>query len=140
MVKIKRGAMRDSLMVALGGALGGVCRFGLSVWLTPLCRGFPYPTLLVNSVGCFIFGLCLGLSAHCSLRWLALSQQANLFVLVGFCGGLTTFSSLIFQSFAMIKNGAYWHALAYIILSFLLGLLVLFLGYYLGEKCILALK
>lgn len=73
--------------VAAAGAVGAVCRFSLATALRAVSGSFPYDTLVVNAVGCFLFGLCLGLGAP---RWPVPWRAA---VVTGFLGAFTTFSA-----------------------------------------------
>ena len=79
----------NCLAVGAGGALGAVCRYGMSL-LPVLQRGaFPLPTLLTNLLGAILIGLVVGAGQ----RWANLSPTLLLFLRVGVCGGFTTFST-----------------------------------------------
>jgi CrcB protein len=90
------------LLIALGGALGTVLRYGAA----QLARRFvspewPINTLVVNMVGCFLLA---GLS-ELTLRGLKLPEEARAAIAVGFCGGLTTYSSLNQEAIAFLREG-----------------------------------
>jgi len=89
------------LMVALGGAAGSVLRYLLGLWVTrAVGGGFPWGTLLINVAGSFIIG------------WLATGARPDavtmrLLLMVGFCGGFTTFSSFSLQTLELLQQGAW---------------------------------
>src|SRR5688572_19515350 len=95
-------AIRDCLLVAFGGAIGSLTRYGTGIAAARLLgKGFPWGTPLVNVTGCFAMGIVLGviadLEAH-SPDGLTVSARGQLAfwhkaVAIGFLGGLTTFSS-----------------------------------------------
>lgn len=84
------------LLVALGSALGGVCRYGVAELIVPRLIGttvLPLQTLLVNFVGCYI----LSLVNETALLGLGLRPGTRLFLTTGFCGGLTTYSTFNYE-------------------------------------------
>jgi CrcB protein len=88
--------------VLLGGGLGALCRFWLSGWvLGVLGPEFPYPIVLVNALGCFLIGLLSGLPEQLA----SLNPAMRAAVVVGFLGGLTTFSTYLYDSFAFLTKG-----------------------------------
>jgi len=92
------------LVIALAGAAGTLTRYWLSGLVQRLCgTDFPWGTWAVNTVGCMLFGLVWVLSEE---RFL-LSNQVRFFILVGFMGAFTTFSTYIFESYAMVGDGAW---------------------------------
>lgn len=111
------------LAVAAGGALGAVLRHLASVGLTsqgPAGSGrIPWGVLVVNVVGSFIAGLALGLPLDASVQ---------LLILTGFCGGLTTFSTLSVDTVQLILDGKRRAAMASIGLNLALGIPAVLLG------------
>ena len=90
----------NCLAVGAGGALGAVCRYGMSL-LPVLQRGaFPLPTLLTNLLGAILIGLVVG-AGH---RWANLSPTLLLFLRVGVCGGFTTFSTFSLESLVLLED------------------------------------
>jgi CrcB protein len=83
------------LMVAVGGCLGALARYGVGLLAARLWgTGFPWGTLIVNLVGCLLIGLAFGLAGRSNL----MSPQARLFFVTGFLGALTTFSSYAIET------------------------------------------
>ena len=84
------GAISATLWVALGSAIGGVARYWVGVVVARLAgETFPWGTLLINIVGSFVIAYFGTLTASEGLR--PASIEARLFVMVGLCGGFTTF-------------------------------------------------
>mgnify|MGYP002814654153 FL=1 len=97
-------AMRLAL-VALGGALGSVLRY----LLTGVVQGqsaFPTGTFMVNVLGCVAVGVVAGLTVDRS----SLTTNARLFLMVGVCGGFTTFSAFGYETLRLIESGELWRA------------------------------
>ena len=112
------------LYVAFGSALGGVCRYFVSLLLnTP--KGFPWGTLGVNVLGALAIGL---LSGWLSSRSGDAVAAIRAFAVVGFCGGFTTFSTFSNEAFRMLE-GAQWAQLTgYVLVSVFAGLAAVALG------------
>ena len=116
------------LWVAIGSALGGVGRFALSVLIAERVAGvFPWATLIVNVSGSFVIGLFATLTGPDG-RLLA-GTTARQFVMVGLCGGYTTFSAFSLQTLDLARNGDWPRVAAYILASVLLCLLAVWLGH-----------
>ncbi len=114
------------LAVATGSALGGVSRYGVGLLAARLLgSGFPWGTLLINIAGSFIIGLFAAVSA---------SPELRIFVMVGFCGGFTTFSSFSLQTMALLQAGEWLTGGVYILSSVALCLAGVFLGYWLATR------
>jgi CrcB protein len=93
-----------TLLIALGGALGSLARYWVSEALAlALGPAFPYGTLLVNVTGSFVIGLAAGGTIGDS-RLIASPVVRN-FVMVGLCGGYTTFSAFSLQTVSMLQAG-----------------------------------
>lgn len=105
-------------MVFLGSGLGGVCRWALSSWLNVL---HPCGTLICNLLGCFLLGLLTKLSPG--------DTQMKLLLTTGFCGGFTTFSTFMNESFFMLRGGQLFVAFSYMVVSLVLGLACVWIGY-----------
>ena len=118
--------------VALGSALGGVARFWLSNFIAHRWPGhFPWGTLVVNVSGSFLIGF-LGAMTTAGGRW-QISPQCAYFLMVGVCGGYTTFSAFSLQTLALAQQQQYAPAVANIIASVGLCILFAWLGFRLGR-------
>lgn len=114
--------------IAVGGALGSVARH----WCTVLAArhlgaGFPWGTILVNVVGSFLIGLAATLALPGGR--LPIGPTGQQFVMVGFCGGYTTFSAFSLQTLALACDGAWVEAGANVVLSVAACLLAVWLGH-----------
>lgn len=107
-------------LVALGGAVGSVCRYLTSLWAAERFGAeFPFGTFIVNVAGCYIIGFFMVMATERHL----LSPYWRLLVASGFLGGLTTFSSFSYESLKLIQEGAWNAAAANIAGNLFLGLL-----------------
>jgi len=119
--------------VATGGALGSVGRYWLSgVVATRVGETFPWGTVVVNISGSFLIGVLAALTAP-EGRWLA-SPGLRLFLMIGVCGGYTTFSSFSLQTLNLLRAGEWAYAIGNVLLSVLLCLVGVWLGYLLGAQ------
>lgn len=100
-----------AIPVALGGAVGALGRYGLS--LLPLRTELPVLTLVTNLLGALLIGFLTGLAE----RREGLSPQAMLFWKTGVCGGFTTFSTFSLEAFQLLERRAYAWAGAYMACS-----------------------
>jgi CrcB protein len=120
------------LWVALGGALGSMARFWLSTVMAALTGPrFPWGTLLINVVGSFVIGW-FGALTMADGR-LAVPGDIRLFVLVGICGGFTTFSSFSLQTLELLNGGEVLPAAFYVVASVVLCLAFVWLGVMAGR-------
>lgn len=110
----------NCLMVAFGGALGSLARFIVAELALPLSRDLPVGTIAINVVGSFVIGL-YGALTLAQGRYPA-SETLRLFVMVGVCGGFTTFSSFSLQTFDLLRAGAFVRAGVNVVASVLLCL------------------
>lgn len=119
--------MYPVLIVAVGGALGSVARYLLSVWALDLTTDwrFPLGTFLVNVVGCLMIGIVAGLAVKIDF----FTPDARLFLFTGLLGGFTTFSAFGLETFHLLRRAEFLVAGSYILLSIVVGLLMLWLGF-----------
>jgi fluoride exporter len=118
--------MRQLLLVGLGGFIGSIARFLVSKLNLQLhFLSIPIGTLTVNVLGSLIIGILAGISAKSEM----LSPSLRLFLMVGICGGFTTFSSFTNENLTLMQNGQIFSMLLYTGLSVMLGFLAVYLGY-----------
>ena len=112
--------------VALGGALGSVSRYLLGTWTQSLSKSidFPYGTLAVNLIGCFVIGF---LSQLAEARGV-FTPESRAFVFIGILGGFTTFSSFGNDTINLLRDGETLNALANIGANVIVGLALVWLG------------
>ncbi len=113
------------LVIALGAAIGANVRYTVSLWaIDHLGPIYPYGTLIVNLVGCFLIGIVLELI---STR-LPLTTAWRLFLVTGILGGLTTFSSFSYEAYSLYQQGMRLPALIYAGGSVALGIVCVTAG------------
>jgi CrcB protein len=120
--------MLTYLWIAIGGALGSVARFWLSgVAASRFGEALPWGTIFVNVTGSFLIGVLAAicgpdgkLSGHAGLRQ---------FLVVGLCGGYTTFSAFSMQTFDLARTGQWLSAGGNVLLSVALCLLATWVGF-----------
>ena len=112
------------LLIALGGAAGSLLRYlvGGAVQRTT-ASGFPIGTMFVNVSGCFLIGILVRQFLN-----MQISPELRALLIVGFCGGFTTFSTFSAETLGLIEGGEYGRAASYIILSVVLCLAATFMG------------
>ncbi len=121
------------LSVALGSALGGVARYGFGLAAARLWgETFPWGTIIINVVGSFVIGLFAALTLPSGP--LPAGPNLRAFVMVGLCGGFTTFSSFSLQTFALARDGSWIGAAANVLLSVALCLVAVTLGHVAAER------
>lgn len=119
-------------IIMLGGALGTLARYLLSLWALPISRDLPWGTILINVSGSFLIGL-FGTLTLASGRF-PVSENLRLFVVIGFCGGFTTFSSFSLQTLDLLRSGAVVRASLNITLSVVLCVAAVALGHVVAER------
>lgn len=113
-------------LVALGGAFGSVSRYLLGTWIQSASKSidFPYGTLTVNLLGCFVIGL---LSQLAETRGV-FTPETRALVFIGVLGGFTTFSSFGNDTINLLRDGETVNALANIGANVILGLALVWMG------------
>lgn len=113
------------LLIGCAGALGTLCRYGLGGWVSRWApSSFPWGTVTVNGLGSFLFGFVWILAE----RRIGLSPEARIFVLTGFMGAFTTFSTYMFETGQMLRDAQWLPACANVMGQVMLGLVLLFAG------------
>jgi fluoride exporter len=119
------------LAVAVGGALGAMLRYYLGgTLLARAAAPFPTATFVINVTGSFVIGLFLTLATE----RIHVSPHLRLAVAVGFVGAYTTFSTFEYETAKLIEDGDITRALLNVVLSFVAGLLAVWLGIFAARK------
>jgi fluoride exporter len=115
--------MHKLSLIALGGMLGTLCRYGLAAWIEERARSqFPYGTVVINLAGCLVAGILFPLFEHASV-----SPELRLAVFTGFLGGFTTFSAYGLQT-VVLADGLLWMAVLNVLVSNAGGLALVWIG------------
>jgi CrcB protein len=126
----KRNSLLIYLWIAIGSGLGGVARYGSTMlaswWLGP---EFLWGTIAVNAIGSFVIGYFATITSGARYP---MSIEARAFVMVGICGGYTTFSSFSLENFLLLRAGAWFAAGANVGVSMVLCLALVWLGHLLA--------
>lgn len=118
--------MKQLLIVGLGGAIGSIARFLVSkLNLHWHFLSIPMGTLTVNVLGSLLIGFIAGVSARTEV----ISSGMRLFLMVGICGGFTTFSAFTNENLTLMQNGQFLSVLLYTGFSIFFGFLAVYLGY-----------
>jgi CrcB protein len=114
------------IFVALGGALGSVFRYLLSTWTQFFSKSidFPYGTLAVNLIGCFVIGFLTQLAEARGV----FTSESRAFMFIGILGGFTTFSSFGNETINLVRDGEIFNALANVGANVIFGLILVWLG------------
>lgn len=124
--------LTTTLLLALGGAIGTLARFAVGLLAAPISGSLPWGTILINISGSFLIGL-FGTLTLASGKY-PVSENIRLFVMVGICGGFTTFSSFSLQTLDLLRGGAALRAGLNIVLSVVLCLLAVWAGHLIGAS------
>jgi CrcB protein len=122
-----KAVLINSALVGSGGFVGALLRYGLSGLVhrqVPFAT-FPYGTMAVNLLGCLLIGVFAGLAESRQL----FGPELRTFALIGLLGGFTTFSTLGYETFAMIRDDEYLLAVANVGAQVVLGLALVWAGY-----------
>lgn len=124
--------MLNVFAIFIGGGIGSLCRYGLSVLLKIYSLNFPFATLVINILGSFILGFAAAYFWN-KIPATIIHDTLKLTITVGFCGGLTTFSTFSWETFDLIKNGEVLLACIYAVVSVLICVLATCLGAFLSR-------
>ena len=117
--------IKNIVVVGAGSFIGGAARYLVSLAIKNVSKGFPWATLAVNLIGCFLIGLLWG---HFT-RSASENNNWALFLTVGLCGGFTTFSTFSKEALMMLQSGNIWGFTGYVALSVIVGIALVALGY-----------
>ncbi len=122
--------MQKLILIAVSGAMGTLARYGLNNLTGKICKaGFPAGTLIINIIGCLLFGIVFALIE----KYAHFTSNMKYYVLIGFMGAFTTFSAFAYESFFMLKSGNYFHAFLNIAMHIIIGIIMIFAGIKLVE-------
>ena len=117
---------KNILLIGAGGFIGSVARYFVSrLNLVVSFLAIPVGTLLVNVLGSFIIGFLSGIAGKSEL----LTEEWRLFLIVGICGGFTTFSTFTSENLTLLHNGQFMSLFLYTTASLVLGFAAVYLGY-----------
>lgn len=116
--------MREFILIFIGGGLGSVCRYIITIILKETNSLYPWPTLLANAIG----SLIIGILADQLMRNTSIYSASTLFWIVGFCGGLTTFSTFAFENLTLFRNSGIASLIMYASLTYFVCLGMVILG------------
>jgi CrcB protein len=118
--------LKQLLLIGAGGFIGSVARFLVSRLNTRIdWLSIPIGTLAVNVLGSLLIGFLIGISDRSPV----LTVEWRMFLMVGLCGGFTTFSSFTGENLVLLRNGQILPLLLYTGLSIFLGFTAVYLGY-----------
>lgn len=121
--------MSKWLVLSLGGAAGTLLRYHVAAWVPAVAgTGFPYGTFVVNMSACLLLGILDSLAAVRA----ALTPEARLLLMTGFCGAYSTFSTLMLETSGLLGDGQVLRAAVNYFGSGVAGFLLFRLGAYLG--------
>lgn len=120
--------IKEIIYVGIGGGIGSIFRYLTSFYSQKILPGdYPWGTFVVNMIGCLLIGILLGLIE----KERVIFPQMKQLLIVGFCGGFTTFSSFAAENIRLIQSGQVMPVMLYTAASVLLGLAAVGLGLYL---------
>jgi CrcB protein len=129
-VVVRNVRMQKTIFIAVAGLVGTLLRYWLSGFVArQYGETFPWGTIAVNVIGCFVTGAVFFLTEE---RFLV-SPTVRTVILIGLLGGFTTFSSYGLQTFTLLRDGEFGLAILNVVTSNILGLFMVWVGYVLGR-------
>ena len=117
--------MKEILFVFIGGGMGSSIRYLIGRLTTPYiaATSFPWATFIANTLGCLLIGIFVALLVKGCM-----SEHLRLLLIVGLCGGMTTFSTFSNESLALLRNGEHFLFCIYMLASIAVGLVSIIIG------------
>ena len=122
--------MKEVLCVFIGGGLGSICRYIITLILKETDSIYPWSTLLANAIGSLLIGVLI----NQLMRNTTMHSSNTLFWIVGFCGGLTTFSSFVLDNVSLFRDYGLLKMIIYSSLSYSICLYSVFIGMYFSKE------
>lgn len=122
--------MKILIWVFLGGGLGSSLRYGLHLLFKNTSSQYPIGTFTANLIGCLLIGIFFGILHKLNV----LKEEAHFFFIVGFTGGLTTFSSFALDNVNLFKSGSLLQPLIYSLGSIIMGILMVLIGLWFSKS------
>jgi CrcB protein len=116
--------MKEVVWVFIGGGLGSICRYAITIILKQTNSLYPWPTLLANAIG----SLLIGILADQWIRNTSTHSANTLFWIIGFCGGLTTFSAFALENLTLFRTSGSLSLVIYASLTYFICLGMVVLG------------
>ena len=119
--------MLNVLLAGIGGFIGSTLRYLMNTWVYSLSNYpvFPFGTMVVNIIGCFVIGLLAGLAEYREI----FSPELRIFLFIGVLGGFTTFSSFGYDTFGLLRDGQMLYAIINVLVQVLVGLSAVWVGF-----------
>lgn len=123
-----KAALSYAALVGAGGFLGSIARYGLTLVVQRQFPAsiFPWGTLAVNLLGCFLIGVTAGLVQEKQV----FTPETSVFVLIGILGGFTTYSTFGYETFALLREAEFMRASATVLVHVFAGLALVWLGFW----------
>lgn len=121
--------MKIWIFIFLGGGLGSILRYYISLLFKNVSSQYPLGTFMANLLGCLLIGVFFGMLHNTDM----LKKEIHLFFAVGFTGGLTTFSTFALDNVHLFRSHSFLQPLAYSLATTLLGILMVLVGLWVSK-------